>query len=303
MGRTKGSYTLEHGLGPHYKEKTLKLMRKYHFSLNYDESSIKLHKTQQIDVNVSVQNDENRIQKIHYETIKVDEGTSGEELWGKISWSLSKDNVPYIQNMVSGQTDGCAAMLGKFKGCHTLSKKEVTTLPDFGGCEAHDACNIIKHGVQKMDPKLTTLYKCIHSNLEKHSLHKNQQLKDVFDEIGKVFKHVPKILDVRFRYVLKLAEYMDKNDRALYLYYTQLREKGKQKEIKLSETEKMIQELYLDNYIKVLLTNKFLVAVCKPFIQFIDFFESREIRVKREKMMLPLSEHLGLFLKDGGTAG
>ena len=95
------------------------------------------------------------------------------------------------------------------------------------------------------------------------------------------------------------------NYKALYLYYTQLRQKGKQKEIKVSETEKMILELYLDNYIKVLLTNKFLVAVCKPFIQFIDFFESREIRVNNrwKKMMLLLSEHLGFCLKDGGTAG
>ena len=73
---------------------------------------------------------------------------------------------------------------------------------------------------------------------------KNRHFAEVFDDIGEVFKHVPKFLDVRFRYVIKMAEYMDVNDRPLYLYYTELRDKSRRNEIKLSETEQIILSLY-----------------------------------------------------------
>ena len=192
-------------------------------------------------------------------------------------------------------------MSGKYKGCHTVLKETFPHLPDLGGCEAHDACNIIKHGVKKMMPEIIKLYSCIWANLEKHSAKKHREFKEMCEELGHVHRHTPKFIEVRFRYVVLLAEYMEQNDRPLYVYYSNLADqfrKGKE----LSETEMMILEIYLKNYLMVRLVNKFLVSVGKPFVEFIDFFESREVRVQHrfEKMLLLLTSHLSSFLKNGG---
>ena len=50
------------------------------------------------------------------------------------------------------------------------------------------------------------------------------------------------------------------------------------------------------------LVNKFLVSVGRSFIQFIDFFEAREVRVQHrfEKMLLLLTPHMANFLTNGG---
>ena len=66
----------------------------------------------------------------------------------------------------------------------------------------------------------------------------------------------------------------------------------------------MILDFYLGNYISVRLQNKFIMAVCKPIIDFIDFFESRDIRVhyRYEKCVLLLRQHLSNWVKDGGSS-
>ena len=73
-------------------------------------------------------------------------------------------------------------MLGKYKGCHTVLKETFPHLPDLGGCEAHDAFNILKHGVKKMMPEIVKLYSCIWANLEKHSAKKNREFKGMCEE-------------------------------------------------------------------------------------------------------------------------
>ena len=76
----------------------------------------------------------------------------------------------------------------------------------------------------------------------------------------------------------------------------------KSERIKLSETENKIIQIFLDKYILVRLTVKFLKAVCKPLIAFIDYFEARKVRVQDQyqKCVQLLTQHLSLFLKDGG---
>ena len=129
------------------------------------------------------------------------------------------------QNLVSDQTDGCPVMLGRFEGSHEYAKKEVPTLPDLGGCDCHDPANAIKLGLAAMMPEMTRLYKSLWANLEEHSIVKSRHYKGISQELGLVFHHVPKFVDVRFRYVALLANYMTENDRALYVYYSQLAEK------------------------------------------------------------------------------
>ena len=146
---------------------------------------------------------------------------TGKYICDKTYEKLEELGIPF-QNQVSDQTDGCSVMLGKYQGCHENAKKVVPTLPDLGGCNAHDPSNAIRCGLTAMDANMTTLDKAIYANLEKHSIVKNRLFKEVGEELGLIFKHVPKFIDVRFRYVSLLAEYMTDNDRALYVYYKDL---------------------------------------------------------------------------------
>ena len=70
-----------------------------------------------------------------------------------------------------------------------------------------------------------------------------------------------------------------------------------------SETEMIVLEEYLGSYLEVRLTNSFLVEVCKPVIQMIDFFESNSVRVQYrfEKLVMLLFDFLSKFAKDAGV--
>ena len=215
--------------------------------------------------------------------------------------AFDEEDIPK-NNLVSDQTDGCAraVMLGRLQGCHKYLKKEVKNLPDLGGCSAHDAANIAKNGVKKISAlDLNKLFRCMWANLEKHSTHKSRNYMEMSDKLGFIYKHFPKPIDVRFRYMLLLAQYMESNDRPLYEYYSDMADKaasGKE----LSETETIILEIYIKNYLLVRLLNKFLIFAVSPLVKFIDFFESREIRVQHRygKMVTLMHDHLSLFLKE-----
>ena len=87
-------------------------MKRHPFSVNFDESTV--NKSQQLNVNVSIRNTEGRIVKANFTTLKVLEGSTGKEIAGMIIKSLEDENIP-LANLVSDQTDGCAAMLGMLK--------------------------------------------------------------------------------------------------------------------------------------------------------------------------------------------
>jgi hypothetical protein len=295
MHQGKSSYILEECIAPMLECKVIESMRKWPFSLNYDESVV--GKKSQCALNLSIRNEKNLIQKANLTTIEMEESITGEYTCRKVYDHLELKAVPK-NNQVSDQTDGCAVMLGKYKGCHEFAKKEVPTLPDLGGCGCHDPSNAIKNGLAAMRLKLTTLYKSIWANLEKHSILKNRHFKEINEELGLIFKHVPKFVDVRFRYVPLLAKYMVKNDRALYLYYTELYDQVRGGNVP-SEMETVIMEIFLGNYLEVKLTNLFLIDVCQPFLDYIDFFESRRVRchLRYPKMALLLADHMGKFVK------
>jgi hypothetical protein len=96
---------------------------------------------------------------------------------------------------------------------------------------------------------------------------------------------------------------MEDNDRALYTYYQDIANTYVNSNKLPSDTEAEIIDVYLKNYIGVRLTNLFLIGACKPFTDFIDFFESRKVRchLRFEKMVFLLLQHLSFFLKDDGS--
>ena len=111
-------------------------------------------------------------------------------------------------------------MLGIHKGCHVLNKQIVPQLPDLGGCSCHDACNCLKAGMKALNPKLPRLWKALFPCLEKASVKKTLAYKEIFEELGMVYKHAPKYLDVRFRYTMVLAKYCEENDQVLFSYFS-----------------------------------------------------------------------------------
>jgi hypothetical protein len=65
----------------------------------------------------------------------------------------------------------------------------------------------------------------------------------------------------------------------------------------------IVLEEYLGSYLEVRLSNSFLVEVCRPVIQMIDFFESNSVRVqyRYEKLVMLLFDFLSKFAKDAGV--
>ena len=99
-------------------------------------------------------------------------------------------------------------MLGKHKGAHTMAKKKVPQLPDLGGCGCHDACNCLKKGVVAMNSDLVALWKATYPCLEKASMKKTLHYEELCEELGQVYRHTPKYLEVRFRYLMSLTDYL-----------------------------------------------------------------------------------------------
>ena len=81
---------------------------------------------------------------------------------------------------------------------------------------------------------------------------------------------------------------MESQDRALYEYFTELKEKVLKGKYEASETEMIVIENYLGHYLEVRLSNRFLIDVSKPVIEVLDYFESSTVRVfdRHDKIFL-----------------
>ena len=89
-----------------------------------------MNKSQQLNINMSLRNSEDKIEKANFVTVKVEDGSTGSDLAHMVLKILDDENV-HRKNFHSEQTDGCAAMLGNFKGCRTVLKQYLPHLPDF----------------------------------------------------------------------------------------------------------------------------------------------------------------------------
>ena len=206
MHRHKADYTLKFGLADHARKKMVTQMNKFPFSTNYDES-VK-GKSSQVTVIASYRGEDNRIKRRHLVTINIKVMMSGENLCNLVFSSLDTLKVNYVTRQISERTDGCMVMLGKHKGAHTMAKNKVPQLPDLGGCGCHDACNCLKKGVVAMNSDLVALWKATYPCLEKASMKKTLHYEELCEELGQVYRHTPKYLEVRFRYLMSLTDYL-----------------------------------------------------------------------------------------------
>ena len=73
-----------------------------------------------------------------------------------------------------------------------------------------------------MNSELPNLWKALWPCLEKVSVKKTLHYKDICEELGVVYKHAPKYLEVRFRYTILLAKWFEENDSSVYEFLRRL---------------------------------------------------------------------------------
>ena len=300
MNRNKGDYFATDGIHPFLMEETFKALRKGEFSLDFDESSVL--QTSQLNINVSFWMDTYQtVVKRNLTSIPFQKGTTAEEFRDEVFGFLDRHLIPK-QNCVSITTDGCSTMLGKDSGVQKIMRDEIPHLPDFGGCVDHDISNSIKSAVKKLSCPINKLYHAMPTYIASQSLHRFRDFQQVCKDIGLNPQNPPKMFEVRFKVIPILAKWMEKNDRGLYTFI-----KGKLsnlREEKQTDTEKVIKEIYLEQYVEVRLTNKFLLDVTEDLLEFLYCFESDEpkVHVRFEKTVLLLFNYACKFLVNGGLS-
>ena len=174
MRRNKGDYFLTHGLHPHLQELLVETLRTNFFSLNFDESAV--NKTSQLDLNVSYIHEKNAV-KQNLTTLSMDRGTTAQEIVDVVVGFFESNLIP-LGNIMVVTTDGCSTMLGEDNGVQALLRSRIPHLPHWGGCSCHDLSNLLKAGVSKLNPSLTSLYSHLHSYLSSASLHRLREYQE-----------------------------------------------------------------------------------------------------------------------------
>ena len=86
------------------------------------------------------------------------------------------------------------------------------------------------------------------------------------------------MIEVRFRVIVRLSQWMEDDERCIYLFVKKLEQILKTDTTKeTTETEITIWTEYWNNYLELGLTNKFILDVSAPLIKFLNFFESTEV--------------------------
>lgn len=300
MGRTKLTYFGTHGLLPFFQGNMVDAMIKKPFSIDFDESTV--NGDSLLDINVSYINTEGLVEKRMLTAVALKEGTTGREVADTVVQTLEKFGVDHLKTM-SVATDGCSTMLGVAKGAVTLLRTQIETLTDFGGCSAHDLSNILKGGVNSLCPYLTSMFSAIHSSINSLSMHKKRDFEKMEEWVGLEIRKVPKFIDVRFRVIMRLCEWIESQNRALYVYFSEIKEAVLMGSKEASEAELVVMELYLGNYLEVSLNIAFLLEVGRPVMDMISYFESSKIRIqhKQNKLILLLHDYLAKFVKNAGV--
>ena len=152
-------------------------------------------------------------------------------------------------------------MLGETGGVHALLRQRLPHLPLWGGCSCHDASNFLKEGVSKLNPNLTNLYSQLLTHLSTSSLHRKREYEEFCASKGLQSHKIPDFLDVRFKTITSFADWMEKDQRCLYLWFNKLTQEikeGKHKDVTLAE--QFIPKEFSSNYITVRLFNKFILG-------------------------------------------
>ena len=298
--RTKLVYFATHGLYPYFHEKLVKNLKDRPYSLNFDESTV--NGESQLDINVSYLTPELLVEKRCLTTVALQGGTTGKELALLVMEQLNSRNIDPLK-MMSVSTDGCAAMIGVLNGAQKVLRDIIPTLPIWGGCADHDLANVIKSSVGKLCPNLTSIFSALHGCLNKHSMHKKRNFEAMSEWIGIEIRKVPKFLSVRFRVIEACCKWLESQDRGVYKYFTDMKEKVMSGQYDPSDTEMIVLEKYLGDYLEVKLSNLFILDVCKPVMDMISFFEAEKVRIheRHKKLVVLYKDYLGKFMKNGGS--
>lgn len=276
-------------------------MRKRPYSINFDESTV--NGVSEMTLNVAFLTSSLLVERRCFTILAITEGSTGKEMAQLVLAKLEENYIPTI-NMMSIKTDGCSAMIGKVKGAQKFLRDEVPTVPDWGGCVDHDLPNILKAALKVLCTVLTTIYPAMFGCLAKHSMHKKREFESLEEWVGGDIKKVPKWLDVRFRVIKRLAEWCESQDRALYLYFSDMKGRVEEGKYEASETEMIVLENYLENYLEVRLSQCFVLCAGEVFIELINFFESGETRIHLmyDKLTSLLVTILSRFVKDSAMS-
>ena len=76
-----------------------------------------------------------------------------------------------------------------------------------------------------MNSELPNLWKAFWSCLEKVSVKKTLHYKDICEELGVVYKHTPKYLEVRLCYTILLAKWFEENHLSVYEFFKEMADK------------------------------------------------------------------------------
>ena len=165
-------------------------------------------------------------------------------------------------------------MLGAVNGVHALMRNILPHLPDWGGCMAHSPSNMLKAATPLLGTSFIKVIPAFHSYLSSQSLHRMRNYKDMAHSLGLKPSEIPKMIDVRFRVIVKLADWLVKDNDCVYPFIKDLAMKVQSEEFKEpTETEIILLNHYYDNHIECLLLANFIFDIGVNIIEFLDFFE------------------------------
>ena len=300
IARTKGTYLATHGIHRDLRTDLISKMKKQFFSLNFDESSVL--DTSQLNVVVSVFDESMKtVVKRNFTTISMEEGTTAEEIVEAVFGSLVTEGIN-LDKLVFIATDGCSTMLGQQNGVHVRMRALVPSLPDVGGCPAHDCSNLLKHATKELSCPIVKIYQAISKYILGQSMHRWRKYIKSCEENGYKVSHPPKFIEVRFRSIITMAKWFEKDERAIYLFLTEELGDVVNGSRAGSETEQFIVENFLQNYIVIRLTTKFLIDSTVDLFKFLNVFEKEESRlhVRQKKIMELLLSFTSRSLKNSG---
>ena len=107
---------------------------------------------------------------------------------------------------------GIKVILGEENGVQAILNRKMTHLPEFGGCLAHDCSNVLKSAVDKLHPDLLKIYHSLPSYILSQSIHRWRNYLEFCSEVGLDPRNPPKMFEVRFRVLPKMAQWMERDD-------------------------------------------------------------------------------------------
>ena len=272
MGRTKASYLIEYGLGPHFAEETNKMLSSCNaFSLALDESEVK--KETELEIMVHVAGDNGTVNIRHFTCIDLP-NTEAETITEAALDSLRSENINFHDKMIAVSTDGCPTMLGSRTGVIKRIQEQVEQCHNTGSCNCHHLCNTMKYACEAFNNDVKMACVNIWYDLggaESYGLKRARQFKDSCKMIGFDPKPFKRFVDTRFRTIRNCIEPILFNYNAIIHYYSNVK--------KPSSRQKLLIEFFVDRRDMSALKLKFVYSATKDLTLAVDYFESRDINV------------------------